>query len=299
MARRVFILTILLCALAGPTAAGPIPDTDRAADILRQAREALGGETQLGAVRSLVLSGSLRRMTEDQDIDGRIELSLLLPDKFRRDETIRVMGSDGPTIIAAWDGTGEWRDVKTDALAGGVQIVRRTAPPPAGAAGAPARPAMPMTKADMIRLALATLLTAPASTEVRFAYVGPAETDAGKAEVLDATGPDGFQMRIYFDAQTHRPMAVAYRTLEGPRATFRTMRGGSPPPADQSAAPTPPPPREVDVQLNLGDFRKAGGVLLPYRFEKLVDGKFVEEWSIEKAQVNPSIEASRFANTKK
>jgi hypothetical protein len=295
MTRHAVVFIILAAALTGGVDAG---GADRAEDILRQAREALGGETQLGAVRSLSLTGALRRVTEDQDVDGRIDLALLLPDKFRRDETIRVMGNDGPTLIAAWDGTAEWRDVRTDALAGGVQIVRRAAPAPSGAAGAaPRPPAIPHTKADMIRLALATLLTAPASTQVSFTYAGPVETDAGKAEALDATGPDGFQMRIYFDAGTHRPMAVAYRTVEGPRAVFRAMRAGSAPPAN-AAPEQPPAPREVDVHINLGEFRKSGGVLLPHRFEKMVDGKLVEEWTIEKAQVNATIEPSRFVNKK-
>jgi hypothetical protein len=287
----------LLAALC--TGALPARAADRAAEILRQARAALGGEEKLTAVRSLVLKGALRRVTDGQDVDGRLELSMLLPDRFRRDETLRLLGNDGPTLIAAWDGSSEWRDVRTDALAGGMQIVRRSPAAPEGAA-APPRPAIPPTKADMMRLSVAMLLAAPPSSSLSFEYAGPVETDAGRAEALDVKGPDGFAMRLYFDAETHRPIAAAYRTVEGPRPVIRAMRADSPEQARRSTEQADrdlaqaPAPREVDVQINLGDFRQAGGVYLPHRFEKVVDGTLVEEWSIEKAQVNAEIEPARF-----
>jgi len=289
MQRRIFILLVLCASI--PAAASP----DRASEIVRKARAALGGESKLAEVRSLSLTGSLRRVTPDQDVDGKVVLSLVLPDKFRRDETLRIMGGDGPTLVNAWDGASEWRDVKTDALAGGVQIVRR-APP--STQPAPRR-AIPETKADMARLALATLLSTPTSMPVEWSYVGPVETDAGAAEAVDATGADGFKVRLYVDAKTSMPMAIAYHGLEPPRAVFRTRRAPTPPPAGQpDDLPDIPAPREVDFQINLSDYKKVGAVLLPHRFEKLVDGTVVEEWAIEKAQVNPSIDASQFVNKK-
>jgi len=48
------------------------------------------------------------------------------------------------------------------------------------------------------------------------------------------------------------------------------------------------------VTLYLGDYKKVDGVMLPHRLTQAVDGKTVEEWTIEKVKVNPSVKADLF-----
>jgi hypothetical protein len=55
-----------------------------------------------------------------------------------------------------------------------------------------------------------------------------------------------------------------------------------------------PPPQPSNVTLFLGDFKTVDGVMLPHRLTQAIDGKTVEEWTIEKVRVNPSIKADLF-----
>ena len=55
-----------------------------------------------------------------------------------------------------------------------------------------------------------------------------------------------------------------------------------------------PPPAPSSVTLYLGDYKKVDGVMLPHRLTQAVDGKTVEEWTIEKVKVNPSVKADLF-----
>ena len=55
-----------------------------------------------------------------------------------------------------------------------------------------------------------------------------------------------------------------------------------------------PPPVPSTVTLYLGEFKKVDGVLLPHRLTQAVDGKTIEEWTIEKVKVNPTVKADLF-----
>jgi hypothetical protein len=55
-----------------------------------------------------------------------------------------------------------------------------------------------------------------------------------------------------------------------------------------------PPPAPVTVTLFLGDYKRVDGVMFPHRLTQAVDGKTVEEWTIEKLKVNPSVKADLF-----
>ena len=55
-----------------------------------------------------------------------------------------------------------------------------------------------------------------------------------------------------------------------------------------------PPPTPSQVSLYLGDYKEVSGVMLPHRLTQAVDGKTVDEWTIEKVKVNPAIKADLF-----
>ena len=55
-----------------------------------------------------------------------------------------------------------------------------------------------------------------------------------------------------------------------------------------------PPPTPSNVSLYLGDFKKVDGVMLPHRLTYAIDGKTVEEWTIEKVRINPTVKADLF-----
>jgi hypothetical protein len=80
-----------------------------------------------------------------------------------------------------------------------------------------------------------------------------------------------------------------------------------PPPAAHGAEPQRPSPEEVrrriesmppptpsTFTLYLGEYKKVDGVMLPHRLTYAVEGKTVEEWTLEKVKVNPSVKADLF-----
>src|SRR5439155_24444805 len=90
------------------------------------------------------------------------------------------------------------------------------APPPA-APGAPARPAVnpavarvAALKQDFTRLTLGMFATSFAAYPLTFTYVSEAEAPQGKAEVLEAKGPNNFTLRLFINKDTHLPIMVSW-----------------------------------------------------------------------------------------
>lgn len=48
------------------------------------------------------------------------------------------------------------------------------------------------------------------------------------------------------------------------------------------------------MTLYLADFKKVDGIMLPHRLTQAADGKPVEEWTLEKVKVNPSVKTDLF-----
>ena len=80
-------------------------------------------------------------------------------------------------------------------------------------------------KQDFARLALGMFAGSYPSYPLTFTYVGQAEAPQGKADVLDAKGPDNVTLRFFIHSDTHLPIMVsldAARTAGTRRAARRT-----------------------------------------------------------------------------
>jgi hypothetical protein len=81
-----------------------------------------------------------------------------------------------------------------------------------------------------------------------------------------------------------------------------TPPAGAPPPGGRAIDPEErrrrleqmPPPAPSTVNLYLADYKNVDGVMLPHRLTQSVDGKPVEEWTIEKVKINPALKADFF-----
>src|SRR5204862_6103508 len=85
--------------------------------------------------------------------------------------------------------------------------------PPAGAAGPPRNPAaarVTALKQDFTRLTLGMFAASFPSYPLTFTYVGEAEAPQGKADVLDAKGPNNFTLRFFINKDTHLPIMVSW-----------------------------------------------------------------------------------------
>src|SRR6267142_610272 len=190
--QRLGIYLFSLALTFGGYAARAAGDT-KAAELLAQARAALGGDAKLSKVQGLSATGTYQRELGDRQVTGEITIDLQLPDKMVRTDSMNPMGDATIVVLQGVNGDQVLRNSRT--IGGGPGMVVRIAPPAAGSDGD----------------ALAFLLTSPPAMPVEFTYGGEAEADDAKADVIDAKGQGSFAARIFLDKKTHRPLMLEYR----------------------------------------------------------------------------------------
>ncbi len=266
----------------------------KAADLLRQARTALGGEARLEGITTLSASGTISRSAgPGARLDGELTLHIALPDRLVRTEALSPDGAVTLVSTQGVNGNRLLRAARTLNTPPGAVI--RTPPPPQPGSDAE-REALRGARADMARLVLVLLARETTAMPLEFTYGGRAESSDGTAEVVDVKARDGgpFAAKLFLDSTTHRPLMLSWRGV-APRMVLQTRRLQGPPPRSGGAdAVTPPAPQVVDIEMFLDDYRPVNGVMLPHHVTRAVGGETNEEWTFTAMAVNPPLEASTF-----
>ena len=276
-----------------------MPGLTQAADpasVLRAARDALGGDTRIEAVRTLIVTGRTRQVRGDNLVPIEFEIQVELPDKYSRRDEFPAQDA-GPATIG----------FNGDRL---IQIP--PAPQPVGRAGGPPPPSpeqqeaairarVAVAKQDFARLMLGLFAGSSSGFPLTFDYVAQAEAPEGKADVLDVKGPANFTARLFVNAQTHLPIMVSWRAQAPP------ARGGGPPPARGGAGGAPPapgpapaaappgtPPAPVENRLYFADYRDVDGLKLPFRLRRAVGSETIEETTFDRFRINARVDPRRF-----
>lgn len=297
---RVFGQSLLVGVIAAATsmhAQTPATSPD-AARVLAAAREALGGEARLSAVKNFVATGRTRQVRGDNLVPIEFEILCELPDKYVRKDEIPAQES-GPTSIG----------FNAD------ELIQQPAPPPppAGREGAPGpQPAQldAMRKArvagvkqDFVRLTLGMFAASHSAYPVTFTYVGQAEAPQGKADVIDVKGPSNFAVRLFVNSQTHLPIMVSWQAPSPPMRGMPPGRGAppgptAPPPGSAAAPPGPaaggPPPAPVEYRIYYGDYRDVDGMQWPFRVRKATGPDTTEETTFDRFRINTKIDPKKF-----
>jgi hypothetical protein len=296
------VLTLLLfCVLFVPTA---YADDQRATEILKQAREAIGGEQRLQKLEALHINGQYRRVLGERQLAGDREISILLPNKYLVEDSMNPGGLSTAMINTrglngehAWSGSSG---------GGGGMIFRMGGP--GGAQLGPEQMEAALRRvyqAEFTRYVLAMTLAPPASLELEYKYAGESDVDGEQADVIDVTGHDNFSVRVFFDKKNHLPLLLSYR---GPKPRLMTMTrpagGAAAKPEDlkkardeaekKRHAEAPATPEEVDFYIRLSDHKKVDGLMLPFKLTFLTESEVSEEFEISKYQVNPQFKADKF-----
>lgn len=276
----------------------------RAQEVLKQAREAIGGEEQLQKVQGLNIIGQYRRTFGDRQMEGDREISISLPDKYLVEDAMNAGGhSLAMTNTRGLNGDRAWT---ANSGGGGNMIIRMGAPggqslTPEQIEAAQRR----MYSAEFSRYLLAMILTAPASLAVDYKYAGESDVEDAQADVIDATAGDNFSVRIFFDKKSHLPLLLSYRGPK-PRVMTMTRQGGGAArsPEDikkareeaekKMRAEGAPVREEVDFYIRLTEHKKVDGLMLPHKLTFLTENEVSEEFDIKKYQVNPQFKAERF-----
>ena len=294
------LLTLLfLVIVLVPTA---YADDQRATEILKQAREAIGGEQRLQKLEALHINGQYRRVFGDRQMGGDREISILLPNKYLVEDSMNpgglataMINTRGLNGERAWSGS-----------SGGGGMVFRMAGP-GGAQPSPEQMEAALRRiyqAEFTRYVLAMTLVPPASLALEYKYAGESDVDGEQADVVDVTGPDNFSVRLFFDKKNHLPLLLSYRGPKPRVMTISRPAGGSAKQEDlkKSAAEAqkklqaeaPVTPEEADFFIRLSDHKKVDGLMLPFKLTFLTDSEVSEEFEISKYQVNPQFKADKF-----
>ncbi len=295
MARPVTTALVLAFGVAGCALVSA--QSDRAAVVLAEAREAIGGQPRLAAVASLSLTGAfitvghgstttVTSVTRRGDEQSRwnLEVSVLLPDKFviKRSSPInyseRYSGLNGDGLISEQVSAGGWqptRFIGPGALPSAVARQHR----------------------EFARWMLAWLLMAPEQFHARFADAGETDTNDGRADVVEVKGDHDFAVRLFIDKQTHHPLMLVYR--EPPR---RGAPAIALPKQEPNAAAAQEPlfnnlgaaPGSTETVVRLAGYRADDGILFPHEITVEIGGQTFEIWQISRFRVNPRVDPKRF-----
>lgn len=233
-----FLLIVILAAVSlravstsSPAAQAPAKDANA---VLAQAREALGGEKRLSAVKNFVATGRTRQVRGDNLVPIEFEIAVELPDKYVRKDEIPAQES-GPTSTGF----------------NGNELIQLPVPaapvPPGGEGRAGGPPALnpaqleamraarvTAVKQDFVRLTLGMFAGSFSSYPLTFTYVGQAEAPQGKADVLEGKAAPNFTVRLFVNSETHLPIMVSW---QGPAGRGGPGRGGPAGPGGPGAAP--------------------------------------------------------------
>jgi hypothetical protein len=295
------LLPILLLLLISAPAA--LADDARAQQILKQAREAIGGEEQLQKIQGLQIKGQYRRAFGERQMGGDREISILLPNKYLVEDAMNAGGLSTALInTRGLNGDKAWSG---NSGGGGGMVypndgTRRQQASPEQMEEMQRR----IYSAEFSRYLLAMILTPPPALAVEYKYAGESEVEDAQAEVIDVSGPDNFAVRVFFDKKSHIPLLLSYR---GPKPRIMTMqrqsRGSATPDEIRKArdeaekkmsSENPPVPEEVDFFIRLTDHKKVGGLTLPHKLTFLTETEVSEEFEISKYRVNPQFKADLF-----
>ena len=287
MRRLPLLLFATLVAAPAPALLGQTPD---AAQVIASAREALGGEKKLSAVRTFTATGRTRQVRGNNLVPIEFEINSELPDKFVRKDEIPAQESDpttrgfsGDTLIqvplpGAGRGGARPGGPPPGAPAGGPPAAagRGLGGPTPGGRGPSGPPVPPIVavKQDFARLMLGMFAASFPSFPLTFKYVAVGEAPEGKADILEASGAGNFSARFVIERDTHLPVMLMW------------------------TAPAPGQPAAVEQRLYFADYREVDGLKLPFRIRRAVGADTVEETAFDRFRINAKIDPKKFEQPK-
>jgi hypothetical protein len=156
-----------------------------AAQVLAAAREALGGDKNLSAVKTFVANGRTRQVRGNNLVPIEFEMNCELPDRFVRKDEFPAQDTD-PTTLG---------------FNGNELIQFPLSPPGQRLVGA---------KQDFARLTLGMFAASFPSYPLTFRYAAQGEAPEGVADIIDVSGPANFSAKLIVQRATHLPVMLMW-----------------------------------------------------------------------------------------
>jgi len=193
-------------------AQAPAAPAKDAGPTLAAARQALGGDKKLTAVKSFTAAGRTKQVRGENLVPSEFEIFVELPDKYvRKDE---IPAQETGVTAAGFNGDDLVQDPPPQAPPVPTAPSPSTSPAQGPQGGPPRNPLaarVTSLKQDFARLTLGMFATSFSAYPLTFSYVGEAEAPQGKADVVDAKGPNNFTLRLFITKDTHLPIMVTWQ----------------------------------------------------------------------------------------
>lgn len=309
-------------------------NSERALELIRQARAAIGGERAVNNIQNLSMKGKSRRILKvqnqaDRELNGNFEMAVILPDQIIRMEKFGVEEQNEKV-----DAVEETDETEKD-LIFEVELADEE-----GAEGEKGSFEALRTSGDneMYRFTLGFLLTPPKGANLNYDYSGEENIDGRAANVIVVSSGSKAIMRLYLDKQTNLPVMMSYKGFapHGPemfenghdafvgakildrvpagkdvvivrepnqngnkelpeKMTFkRKVENGELPAGGGMFKVKLNEPAEADIQLKFGDYRTVNGIKLPHQLTEIVNGNVSLSTTVDSYEINVPNMAERF-----
>ena len=153
---------------------------------------------------------------------------------------------------------------------------------------------------ELLRTALALLLSAPEGMDVTYTFVGEGDVDGTPCNIVDAAFA-GSNVKLFLSKASSFPVMISYAGHAMPNVMFfRTKEpaSGIAPKENVMFTRKVDAPEMAEVQVRFGDYRSVNGVQLPYKWMTSVGGQTSEVFDVTGYDLNPANIAEKFQNQK-
>ena len=230
--RKMLLAAFVVVAAIGPQNLDAQPE--KAAEILKQMRAALGGD-RLNAMKTLSVEGVFRRDMGGRQQEGTLILTFELPNRYHRSEEIEFPGGMSMERISVLADNKAWDDMQQrGGVGGGGGRMEIRLADGRGGPGGPGGDLNPQLVEENRRKRVASemqrwMLAFFGAANLQPSWTAVAEAPDGKADVLEIKDERGQTVRLFVDQATHMPLMLQYSDIR-PRVMIndggRGGRGG-------------------------------------------------------------------------
>jgi len=299
---------------------------EKALELLRLGRIAVGGEANIKAVQSMTITGKATKTFvfdgTPRSEQGDWELNMQLPNKLSKMMKMRVeeggtgekiqstdkdvvvirRGEGDKVLLKKSDGEFPKEGVVIVKKGDGEKTFERTEIPNGDARKVVVedelRSAMDKVQHnDLVRTTLSLLLTTPQDINADYAYIGEGSVDGVSCNIIEARVGDS-SVKLYLDKSSNLPRMMSY-TEAKPMMFFRIKKDDA---STEDAGDVKTFNRKIEApemaefQVKFSDYRNVNGLQLPFRWTQTVGGNADETIDVSSYDINPANIAEKFNN---
>ena len=308
----------------------------KALELIRLARVAIGGDTNIENVRSLTIAGNSTYFFDKEGVpqteQGTLEINLQLPNQFSKLVRIGNPDNSGVTkirkqveVIVTKDENG---NVLTEDVRGNDNQMMKMEKNGSDTIGdkniffkkdgdtqvwntddgkkiviekdVKTEDISGNRQNEMFLTTLALLLTAPKDLDVNYIYAGVGNVDGFSCDIIEAQ-TRGSAYKLYLDQSTHLPRMISCQAMKPFMVKFTKDETGNVGEKQTRVFVRNgnlPKGETVEFQTKFSDYRTVGGIQLPYKWTQTAGGQPEQNIDIVNYDINPANIGDKFQNQK-